>query len=54
MADILTELRKFPAVGKGMIMQVIGVCVAAGAKINHDELELSHRTYALQLLAQKA
>ena len=37
-----------------MIKQTIGVCIAAGAKINPDVLELSHRTYALQLLSQKA
>lgn len=54
LADTLTELRKFRGVGEGMIKQAIGVCIAAGAKINPDELELSHRTYALQLLARKA
>jgi hypothetical protein len=50
----LNPFRSFRGVEKEMIKQIIGVCIAAGAKINPDELELSHCTYALQQLAQKA
>jgi hypothetical protein len=49
----LPQLRMFRGVGDGLIKEAIRICVDARAPFNPDELEISPRTYAQQLLREQ-